>query len=332
MAEDLAIPWGIDWLADGRMLMTERDGRLTVVSDGVVTAVGQVDVTSTGEGGLLGLALHPEDEGAFFVYATVDDEPSGTINQVQLWRLSGDSASFEAVVFDDIPARQFHNGGRLRIGPDDKLYIGTGDAGSPDRSQDLDDPAGKLLRVNLDGSIPDDNPDPASATWVSGIRNTQGFDWLDDGRMLITDHGPSGLPAEDGRSDHDEVSVASPGDNLGWPDIYACEEGEGFVTSSITFAEAMPPGGAAIYTGTEIPEWQGDLIIGVMGFSSTTPHLHRLRLTDGGNVEISEVYLPDAYGRMREVAMGPDGGLYVTTSNCDGRGTCGEGDLVLRIY
>jgi glucose/arabinose dehydrogenase len=93
----------------------------------------------------------------------------------------------------------------------------------------------------------------------------------------------------------------------------------------------MPPGGAALYTGTEIPEWQGDLLIGVMGFSAGTPHLHRLRLSDNGNVLVSEVYLSGTWGRLREVVMGPDGGLYVTTSNCDGRGTCGDGDRILRI-
>jgi glucose/arabinose dehydrogenase len=333
VVSDLATPWAMDWLPDGRMLLTERDGRLSIVDQGTLHVLAQVPVTERGEGGLLGLALHPDFEGtrAFFLYATVDDV--GTENQVQQWVLAEDSlsASFDRLIFPDIPARQYHNGGRLRIGPDDKLYVGTGDAGEPDNSQDTSSPAGKVLRLELDGSIPDDNPFPGSATWVYGVRNTQGFDWREDGSMLISDHGPSGLGNEGGRSGHDEITLASAGDNLGWPEVYACEEGEGFVPASITFSDAMPPGGAAIYRGSELEDWQGDFIVGVLGFQTAARHLHRLRIGPGGNVLLSEVYLSEEYGRLREVTMGPDGGLYVSTSNCDGRGDCGEGDLILRI-
>lgn len=333
VVQGLATPWAIDWLPDGRMLLTERDGRLNLVDNGELTSLAQVPVTERGEGGLLGLVLHPDfaQNRAFFLYATVDGET--TENQVQQWVLAEDalSASFDKMIFAGIPARQYHNGGRLRIGPDDKLYVGTGDAGDPDSSQDTASPAGKVLRLELDGSVPDDNPFPGSATWIYGVRNTQGFDWRDDGRMLISDHGPSGLGNEGGRSGHDEITLAQAGDNLGWPEIYACEAGQGFVSASITFSDAMPPGGAAIYRGSELPDWQGDLLIGVLGFDTAARHLHRLRIGPGGNVLISEVYLSQEYGRLREVTMGPDGGLYVTTSNCDGRGDCGDGDLVLRI-
>lgn len=335
---DLATPWGLAFLPEGDFLLTERDGRLSRVTPaGALTELAQVEVTATGEGGLLGIALSPDfaTSRAFFVYATVDDPDggSGIENQVQRWTLAedGGSAAMDAVIFGGIPARQFHNGGRLRIGPDDKLYVGTGDAGKPERSQDSADPAGKILRLDLDGAVPEDNPFPGSAAWITGIRNTQGFDWRDDGLLLVTDHGPSGLSNEDGRADHDEVSLAAPGDNLGWPDIYACEEAEGLVTPSITFGEAWPPGGAAIVRGSALPGWEGDLVIGVLGFSGSPNHLHRLRLGASGNVLLSEVYLSQEHGRLRDVVLGPDGALYVTTSNCDGRGTCGTGDVVLRI-
>ena len=334
VAAGLATPWGLSWLSDGRILLTERDGRISLVDAGVVTPVGEVDVSASGEGGLLGLALDPDfaSNRAFYVYATVDKLVDGTENQIQKWTLStADQAEFQEVIYGGIAARVYHNGGRLRIGPDGYLYAGTGDAGDPERSQDVADPAGKILRLGLDGSVPADNPFEGSATWMYGIRNTQGFDWLDDGQMIITDHGPSGLPVENGRRDHDEISVANPGENLGWPDIYACEEADDMVTPAITFAQAMPPGGAAIYRGEEITEWKGDLLIGVLGFGEATRHLHRLRLDERGEVEISEVYLSKEYGRLREVIMGPDGGLYVTTSNCDGRGNCGDGDRILRI-
>lgn len=336
VASGLATPWGLDWLPNGDVLLTERDGVLSRVSGGVVSQIATVDIHPGGEGGLLGIAVDPDvaTNRFFYVYYTAQSDGK-TINRVARWILSADgaSASEESILVDNIEARRFHNGGRLRIGPDGYLYIGTGDAGEPDYSQDTARRAGKILRVALDGSIPDDNPFPDSLTWLYGIRNTQGFDWLDDHRMVVTDHGPSGLPNEGGRSGHDEVSVAVAGDNLGWPDLYACETGEGRIQASITWENAMPPGGAAIYRGTEIPEWSGDVIIGVLGFSATTPHLHRLRLNGSGTVTVSEVYLQgdQSYGRLREVVMGPDGGLYVTTSNCDGRGTCGEGDLILRI-
>ena len=333
VAQGLATPWAMDWLPDGRMLLTERDGRLSLLQDGELQVLAQVPVTERGEGGLLGLALHPDfaSNRAFFLYATVDGD--GTENQVQQWILAEDglSAAFDSLIFGGIPARQYHNGGRLRIGPDEKLYVGTGDAGDPDSAQDTSSPAGKILRLELDGSVPADNPFPGSASWIYGVRNTQGFDWRDDGRMLVSDHGPSGLGNEGGRRGHDEISLASPGDNLGWPEVYACEEGEGYLSASITFSDAMPPGGAAIYTGSELKDWQGDFIVGVLGFESAARHLHRLRVGPGGNVLISEVYLSQEYGRLREVTMGPDGGLYVSTSNCDGRGDCGDGDLILRV-
>jgi len=336
VASGLATPWGVDWLPNGDLIITERDGVLSRVSSGVVTQIATVDIHPGGEGGLLGIAVDPNFAMNRSVYLYYTAQIDGkTLNRVARWVLSEDGlgASEAAVVVDNIEARRFHNGGRLRIGPDGYLYIGTGDAGEPELSQDPQRLAGKILRVALDGSVPVDNPFPNSLTWVYGIRNTQGFDWIDGGRMLVSDHGPSGLSNEGGRTDHDEVSVAAPGDNLGWPESYACEEGAEQVTASITWANAMPPGGAAIYRGTEIPEWSGDLMIGVLGFADRTPHLHRLGFDPSGNVTVNEVYLHgDAgYGRLRDVVMGPDGGLYVTTSNCDGRGTCGEGDRILRI-
>ena len=188
----------------------------------------------------------------------------------------------------------YHNGGRLRIGPDGMLYITTGDARNPALSRDLNSPAGKILRYNPDGSIPSDNPNPESPVWVSGLRNCQGIDWRADGRMVLTDHGPSG---DTNRFGHDEINVVEPGDDLGWPDIYACESSEGLRSPSMTWSDALPPGGHAIYTGTEIPEWQGDVLIGVMGFTSPDqPHLHRIRLSDDGNVTLSETYLRENMG------------------------------------
>lgn len=336
IASGLRIPWSIGWLPNRDMLVTERVGNLLrIQADGTVISnpVAQIPVQLGGEGGLLGLALHPDFESNRWIYLYLT-APSGS-NQVERWVLSQDglSAALDRVILADIPGRSYHDGGRIRFGPDNHLYIGTGDAGVPSRSQNINSLAGKILRVTDEGEIPSDNPFAGSATWVYGIRNTQGFDWRDDGSMVVVDHGPSGIPNEGFRSGHDEINVAGPGDNLGWPGIYACEEAEGMVSPAMTWADSLPPGGLARYTGTEIPEWQDDFFIGVLGFGDRIGHLHRIRLSNDGNVLISEVYLrgDEGFGRLRDVVMGPDGGLYVTSSGCDGRGSCGNGDVIIRI-
>jgi hypothetical protein len=174
----------------------------------------------------------------------------------------GRCASPNKIILDNIPAAQFHNGGRLRFGPDGMLYIGTGDAKNPENSQDVNSLAGKILRVTPEGQVPEDNPFPNNPAFIVGVRNNQGFDWYDESTLRISDHGPSG---ELGRTGHDEVNAASAGDNLGWPPIYSCPTQPGMIPPSLTWDEAVPPGGAAIYTGNTIPEWRGNLIIGVLG-------------------------------------------------------------------
>ena len=325
VATGLQVPWSIAWLPDGRMLVTERPGRLQLIDGDVVTRVNaDIQVAPNDEGGLLGLALDPQfsTTRAFFLYVTA----AGPINRVERWILSedGTSASADGVIIDDIPAARFHNGGRLRIGRDGKLYVGTGDARMPELSQVVGSTAGKLLRLELDGRIPADNPFPDSPTFVYGLRNTQGFDWIDNDTLVITDHGPSG--EYQGRTDHDEVNIARAGDNLGWPTVYACEAADGHVAPAMTWSTALPPGGAAIYSGDAISEWRGSVLIGTLG----SQHLHRVVL-DGDRVGAHEVYLGEL-GRLRDVVMGPDAELYVTTSNCDGRGNCpDDGDRILRI-
>jgi glucose/arabinose dehydrogenase len=332
VAEGLEVPWAVAFLPGGDALVTERPGRVRLLRGGVLQAqpVATVSITRTSEGGLLGIAAHPDfaTNRQFYVYVTTDaggrDE-----NRVERWTLSENhaSATFERVIFGGIPSATFHDGGRLRFGPDGMLYVGTGDSRDPDLSQSSKSPAGKLLRLTPDGQIPADNPFPGSPVFILGIRNTQGFDWKDRETLYVTDHGPSG---ETSRRAHDEVSVARAGSNLGWPDIYSCEAREGLVTPSLTFADAMPPGGAAIYTGDAISEWKGSLLVGTLG----SRHLHRVVFDaqEPRRVAQHEVYLRNTRGRLREVLMGPDGHLYVTTSNCDGRGDCGpRKDLILRL-
>ena len=331
VASGLDVPWSLAFLPGGRILVTERPGRIRLIENGALVdePVAMVTTLMRGESGLLGLAADPafDTNRRIYLYLTADVGGSPT-NRVERWTVSADlrHATKEKDLVTGIPGAQFHDGGRLRFGPDGMLYIGTGDARSPDRSQDADDLAGKILRVNTEGDAPQDNPRPGKPAFITGIRNTQGFDWVSPTELLVTDHGPSG---DLNRSGHDEVNVAKPGENLGWPTTWGCETREGFVTPRLTWTRAAPPGGAAIYTGDAIAGWKGSLLIGVLG----SAHLHRVQLSaDRAKVEKHEVYFDGTHGRLRDVIMGPDGHLYVTTSNCDGRGSCGaDKDKVLRI-
>lgn len=332
----LEVPWGLAFLPDGGMLVTERPGRVRLVREGRLMAepVARVPAAADGEGGLMGIALHPDfaSNRFFYVYYTArrgDD----TINRVARYRLAADggSAAPERVILDGIPASSNHDGGRIRFGPDGMLYVGTGDAREPDLAQDPRSLAGKLLRVTPEGAPAPGNPLPGNPMFLLGVRNTQGFDWRDERTLVLTDHGPSG---ERLRWGHDEVSVVRAGANLGWPTAWGCRAAPGTAPASLSWSDAAPPGGAAIYTGQSIPEWRGDLLVGTLG----SKHLHRVAFDprDPTRVRHHETYLPGdpptGYGRLREVVMGPDGHLYVTTSNCDGRGECpADRDRVLRV-
>lgn len=335
VVDGLEVPWAIAFLPGGDLLVTERPGRIRLVKDYmgspelVEEPVADISTASSSEGGLLGMALHPQFESnrLLYIYVTVN-EGNGPTNQVEQWLLSDDgtSATREKVIFNNIGASRNHNGGRILFGPDNMLYVGTGDASDPGTSQDPESPNGKLLRLTPDGQIPDDNPVAGSAVFLSGIRNTQGWAWPgnDANTIWISDHGPSG---ERLRYGHDEVSIATAGDNLGWPDIYKCESSEGMITPSIVWQKAAPPGGATVYMGDAIPEWKGSLLVATLG----STHLQRIVIEDE-EVKSNEVYFDNENGRLREVIMSPEGELFITTSNCDGRGNCPDsGDAILRI-
>jgi aldose sugar dehydrogenase len=328
----LEVPWGLAFVSSREILVTERPGRVRIVRDGalVEAPVATVAVRGAKESGLLGIALHPNfaQERFFYLYLTADGA-SGPENRVERWTLAkdGSSAQRDRTIIAGIPSAEFHDGGRLRFGPDGMLYVGTGDAREPDRAQDPASPAGKILRLTPDGEVPGDNPVPGNPAFLLGIRNTQGFDWNERGTLFVTDHGPSGDLL---RSGHDEVNVAEPGSNLGWPTIYSCEARSGMSSPLLTWESAVPPGGAAIYRGQAIAEWKNSLLIGTLA----SQHLHRVAFDESTppRVAAHEVYFRDTYGRLRDVIMGPDGHLYVTTSNCDGRGDCPKHkDQILRI-
>ncbi len=165
--------------------------------------------------------------------------------------------------------------------------------------------------------------------FVRGLRNVEAFDWLEPGTLVIADHGPSG---ELGRQGGDRVLVARAGDDLGWPDAWRCEAVEGMRSPALAWVDAVPPGGGSLYRGDVVPQWKGSFLFGTL----RSRHLHRTVVNADGRLAAHETYFqgdpPAGLGRVREVVQAPDGALWVTTSNCDGRGTCPpEKDVIVRI-
>ena len=213
VAEGLQIPWEIAFLPDGRIILTERPGsvRLIDASGALIEQPLLVidDVAATGEGGLLGLALHPEfsQTGWVYLYYTYRLD-GGLANRVVRYTMQGSSLVDRSIVIEGIPGGGIHDGGRIKFGPDGRLYIGAGDSGVADLAQDLDSLAGKILRLNDDGTIPPDNPFPGSPVYSYGHRNPQGLAWDDRGRLWETEHGSSAF---------DELNLIQAGGNYGWP-------------------------------------------------------------------------------------------------------------------
>ena len=357
VVDGLEIPWGLAILPSGDMLVTERPGRVRLIQAGEVVPEPVLEFgvsilpplfgspVAGSEGGLLGILLHPEfaSNRQFYIFSNIDNQEGVSVGRIERYALSDDgrSATLDRLIMDDLPAGLHHQGGRMRLGPDRMLYVGVG-AYDPPEAQDPDVLAGKLLRMDLDGGIPPDNPDPDSYVFVSGIRNTQGYDWFDDRRIVMVDHGPSGF--ELGMPDlagFDELNVVTAGDNLGWPRVWGCDEEEGLVSPALAWENSVPPTGGIFYRGDLIPEWTDSFLFTTVGLSERITgrrmdgrHLHRVSFDPDNPYAIleREVYLKNDYGRLRTIVSDPDGYLYVMTSNCDNRGQCPpEGDKILRI-
>jgi len=326
VAENLTIPWSIDWTPDDRVFFTERNGNLRVIEGGVLKEPLLTIGVGGVEGGLLGVAMDPnfEENNYIYLYYTYNEFLT-TTNKVVRYVVSEDKITEDKVLIDGIPGGPFHDGGRIKFGPDGKLYITTGEAGIPDLSQDLNSLGGKILRINSDGTIPDDNP-WNSAIYSIGHRNPQGLDWDESGNLVATEHGPSGWHGVA----HDEINVIIPGANYGWPDIIGSETMEGLVTPILnTGDDTWAPSGAEFYDGDKFPQWSGKFFVATLRGN----HLHMIDFDLENNKVISDQKLFEGeFGRLRDVATGPDGYLYVLTSNQDGRGAPEiNDDRILRI-
>lgn len=329
VAEGLNHPWSLVFLPNGDMLVTERNGGLKRLSpSGEITAIDGLpdDLVYRGQGGLLGLALSPDfaESGTLYLSYAQGGEWNRAGTAVVSAKLSGNKLSNITPIFSQAPklGGGRHFGGRL-VATDKHLYIAMGDRGNRDKAQQNDSHVGTLVRLNLDGSVPDDNPFLSDANakpeiYSYGHRNIQGMTLDNDGKRLWThEHGPQG---------GDEINLVEPGTNYGWPVItYGVNYGtgskigqgttrEGMAQPNYYWVPSIAPSGLEMVEGDQFREWQGDLLVGSLKFGL----LVRLNMEDGQIVG-EERLLNGKYGRIRDVVEAPDGKVYLLTDESNGK-------------
>ena len=324
VAKGLKIPWSLVFMPDGRLLVPERHGRVRVID----TARGTADIALTidnvfteGEAGLLGLALDPAFASNRLVYVYYTARSSGgAANRVVRYRESGGRLAEPVVLLDNIPANTIHDGGRLRFGPDGLLYITAGDAANEELAQDVASYAGKILRINPDGTTPRGNPF-SSPIYSYGHRNPQGLDWHPaTGDLWASEHGATG---------NDEINVVEGGANYGWPLIQGNETLPGMREPITFYNPAIAPSGASFYRGQRFPQFTNNLFVATLRGTL----LLRLRIDPSARRLIGqERLLEGQFGRLRDVVTGPDGYVYFCTNNRDGRGDpTSDDDRIARL-
>jgi len=311
VAENLTIPWDVAGLPDGTLLVTERPGNIVVIKrDGTSTRITVPEVSAIGEGGLMGIALHPNflTNRTIYLYRTVLRNEQRK-NEIVHYTLTAElTLENETIILSSIPGARFHDGGALSFGPDGYLYVTTGDALEPPLAQDLTSLAGKILRITDTGEPAVGNPFN-NHIYSYGHRNAQGLAFDESGQLWSTEHGRSGV-----QSGFDELNYIIPGGNYGWSD----SQGDDVVTGTIApvvhsgSAETWAPGGLAYYNGNLF-------FAGLRG-----ERLYQVSVNNKTVSSISALF-PETYGRLRASRVIGDF-LYVTTSNTDGRGTAGPQD------
>lgn len=320
IATNLDTPWAIAFLPDRSMLVTERPGRVRLIdstgnlADKEVSTINSVK--EIGEGGLLGIAIHPNFSVNHYVYLyyTYASNGANTFNRVVRMKFENSQLLDETIIVDQIPGASIHNGGRIKFGPDNYLYITTGDANNPSQAQDTTTLGGKILRVTDDGKAADGNPF-RNLVFSYGHRNPQGITWDKDGNLWETEHGRS-LP-----TGFDEVNLIESGKNYGWPTIQGDETRSGMVTPLLNSGATTtwaPAGAAIINNSLFFGGLKGESLYQVTIEGTTVSNLRR--------------HFTNQFGRIRDVVQGPDGMLYITTSNQDGRGNpAPDDDKVIKI-
>ena len=319
IVDGLNNPWEIVFGPDGEIYFTERDGRIWKLSEfGDAKVIQTFPKSGAVEGGTLGLALHPEFEKnkKIYVYQT-NLELEFYQNKIFSFTVEDDMLTDKQIILDGIPGAPWHDGGRIQFGPDEKLYISTGDAISPGLSQDLSSLAGKILRINSDGTIPEDNPFESSPVFSYGHRNPQGLAWSTNGMFVSSEHGPSG---ELGYG-HDEVNIILKGKNYGWPNIVGNSSDENFVNPLIHSGQSTwAPSGMVFYDSDKISSFNGKFLIGTL----RGEHLMVVEISDDGSLISTEKFFDGDFGRIRTAQIDHDGNLYLLTAN-------GNDDKIIRI-
>ncbi|ROR30599.1 glucose/arabinose dehydrogenase [Mobilisporobacter senegalensis] len=313
IAQNFNIPWAIAISDEGRIYVTERTGAIYIIDHGRILPepliVLEAPFVSVGEGGLMGIVLDPEFTQNHYIYVMHTYEEGNRIYNRVIRLVEEDNRAYiDEIIIDRIPGGRVHDGGRIKIGPDEKLYITTGDGGDSSLSQDLSSTAGKILRISLDGSIPADNPFPGSPIYSYGHRNPEGIDWNLNNILYASDHGASA---------HDEINMIIEGGNYGWPLVQGDEDLEELDlqrplihSGPVTWA----PSGIAFVTQGP---WEGKLLVAnLRGEQLLVMTLNE----DGTRIENVEPIFTNQFGRLREVIEAKDGSIYITTSNMDGRG------------
>ena len=324
VAENLAVPWDLAFLPSNDLLITERAGkikRLYLSSDQRVEDVFEItDVRQVGESGLHGVAVHPDfaQNNYIYLYYTFAESAGGTRNRVVRYKYTDDKLTERTVIIDNIPGAVFHDGGRIRFGPDSYLYVTTGDAQIPSLAQDKISLAGKILRVTDTGAPAPGNPFN-SAIYSYGHRNPQGITWDDKGNLWETEHGPSGTGSDCCR---DELNLIKPGQNYGWPDITGNQTKPGMISPILQSGES------AVWALASIVYADGSLYFGGLRGQA----LYEAALNPDNSVKEIIPHMDKQLGRIRAVTKGPDGMIYISTSNRDGRGLPKTGDdKIIRI-
>ena len=318
IASGLEVPWSLAFLPDGAIIFTERTGRVRLIqADGALAAQPLLtisEVSAQGEGGLLGIALHPDFNRNKYVYLYYTYSSGGPKNKVVRYTLDGQRLASPREIITDIPGGTNHNGGRIKFGPDGYLYVTCGETFNRQLAQQTDNLAGKILRLTDDGGIPPDNPFPGSSIYSYGNRNPQGLAWDSQGRLWATEHGPSGELG----SGQDEVNIIEKGKNYGWPAIRGNMTTTGMESPVIhSGADTWAPSGMVYLDGYVY-------FAGLRGNA-----LYRVNTTGTPKLE---TFLKGQFGRLRDVMVGLDGMLYVSTNNRDGRGSpVSADDRIIRV-
>ena len=317
LATNLEKPWAIDFAGD-KIFVTEKVGQVRVIESGVLLDDPLVTLRTANVfgGGLLGIAVHPAFDSNHFIYVYYTYEKDGTLwNKILRITESNNKLDAAKTIFDNIPGSVYSNGGVIKFGPDGKLYVGTGSVSDSHGPQDIQSLEGKILRLNDDGTIPDDNPFSNSPVFSFGHMNPKGLGWDNVGNLFVTEMGPS---------KNDEINLVQSGGNYGWPE-QECSGNEEFIDPIKCYDPAIEPGGIVFYYGDKI-KLENSLVLASLRAS----HLFNLEIDEDGVK--SQKSILSGLGRIRDVAVGPDGYLYLITSNTDGKGfPDASDDKLLRI-